>query len=243
MFKYLFYLEKDILLWNSRLWATHGSFLFLQCSYLQTVLISVFTVSGSFKQSRNAPFSFLLCFILFVSGPPSSCFSSWRPGERGNSASQKCCHYCVTKASVVSSVYIVIISGLDIWFGWNFVAAFLLLHSITWLWIKLTFIEVTKIFKTYFRSGLQGLHNSLYFLIVIIKTMTKLVATRRLILLCFTRVNYSSCSFWVIGCYIKLNVWFHILFSNISIVVISTFCKILELCFLCIKGWKNSLFM
>ena len=41
------------------------SYLLQQYYYLQTVLISVFTVFGAFAHSRNAP----LCFVLFVSGP------------------------------------------------------------------------------------------------------------------------------------------------------------------------------
>jgi hypothetical protein len=43
-----FYIQEDRAPWNSRLRTAQVRFLFLQCCYLQTVLISVFTVFGTF---------------------------------------------------------------------------------------------------------------------------------------------------------------------------------------------------
>jgi hypothetical protein len=64
------YLQEDISPWNSRLPTAQVSIIFSQCSYLQTVFISVsFTMVGTFRIVAKSAFVFLLCSVLFVSGP------------------------------------------------------------------------------------------------------------------------------------------------------------------------------
>ena len=63
-------LKEDISPRNSRLRRAQVSIIFSQRSYLQTVFISIFfTMVGAFRMVAKSAFVFLLCSVLFVSGP------------------------------------------------------------------------------------------------------------------------------------------------------------------------------
>ena len=64
------YLQEDISPWNSRLRKAQVSITLPQFSYSQTLFISVsFTMVGAFRIVAKSAFVFLLCSVLFVSGP------------------------------------------------------------------------------------------------------------------------------------------------------------------------------
>lgn len=109
-----------------------GCFLLSQCSYLQTVLISVWR-SDIFAKDAIL---FLLCLFLFEIHPRAGLTVA--SGETRNGAAQKYCHSYVTELSVVSSMRTVIISGFGIRFCSSLFATSVRPHAVIWLWINLT---------------------------------------------------------------------------------------------------------
>jgi len=83
-----------------------GKLPFYTMSLFTLLLLSSSLVFGAFAQSRKAPLLFFVVFcFVFFQVPLTSCASPWRAGETRNVASQKNCHYYVTKLSVVSYVH------------------------------------------------------------------------------------------------------------------------------------------
>jgi hypothetical protein len=101
MFKYLVVLTSRHITMKFKNMNSKGKFVFSQCSYSHTVIISVL-VFGAFAQSRKAPLCFVCVVFSLFQVLLTCCASPWRAGETTNGASPKYCHYYVTKLSAVS---------------------------------------------------------------------------------------------------------------------------------------------
>jgi len=140
------YLQEDISPWNSRLLTAQISIPFSQCSYLQTVFISVFLQClALFAWSRKAPLCFfvLFCFVCFRS-------RSYPVPHRGERVKQGTVHLRNT-AIITSQNFLwrvpLYFPRLDVWFCWCFSQHFLIPHAIIWLRNNLQFKTIREIFK------------------------------------------------------------------------------------------------
>jgi hypothetical protein len=87
---------------------------FTQCSYLQILLVSVFTLFGAFRIHAKCALCFLLCSVWFVSGPAHILRLTVASGWNKNGAFPTYGHCYVTKLSVVFQVHTVTTPGLDV---------------------------------------------------------------------------------------------------------------------------------
>ena len=111
------YLQEDTSPWNWSLRSAQVIYCFHIRCYLQTLLISVFTVFGAFAQSRNALYCFCCVLFCLFQAPLTSCASPWRAGVTRNGAFPKYCHYYVLDTHTHTHTHTVIIPGLYIWIG------------------------------------------------------------------------------------------------------------------------------
>jgi hypothetical protein len=162
-----------------------------------SVYISVFTVFVGYAYSRNAPLCFLLCSVLFVSGPAHilclTVASGWNK-ER--------CILEILPLLYHRTFCNVLVQNQKFDMAEIF-ATFVRPYAIIWLWINLTYTVITEIFKTsaQIRIWTWGLHFRKAY-IIISKNPTKHLAPMRLIFILLIFVLFRG-----ICCHTSLTVY------------------------------------